>query len=108
MADLQLTLIIRAGTTDTGSCAHRGVKVRSLWALFSVSSLDEAREALRQPENVPKDNKENHIAVWAGKGDAGPVRKEIARWARSHRLTPMERRRLWRRVGSIRLLGLSI
>jgi hypothetical protein len=53
-------------------------KVRSLWTLFSVGTVDDAREALRRRERVLEKNKSQHIHAWskadpAHAGGDGPV-----------------------------------
>src|SRR5579864_4976898 len=54
--------------------------VRSLWTLFSVRTVADAREALRQRECVLEKNKDRHINAWSV-GDA-PLANfpEIATW----------------------------
>jgi hypothetical protein len=55
-------------------------KIRSLWTLFSVGTVAEAREALRQRECVLERNRDRHINAWST-GDAPPASfPEIARW----------------------------
>ena len=54
--------------------------VRSLWTLFSVGTVADAREALRQRESVSEGNKDRHINAWSV-GDAPPANfPEIATW----------------------------
>lgn len=55
-------------------------RVRSLWTLFSVGTVAEASEALRQRECIPEKNKEKHIAAWSA-GEPDPaIFPEIATW----------------------------
>ncbi len=69
--DRRLTLVLVPDYDD---------RVRSLWTLFSVGTVSEAREALRQRECVLKKNKDRHIDAWSA-GDAPPAHfPEIARW----------------------------
>ena len=56
-------------------------RVRSLWALFSVRTVAEAREALRQREGIPEKNRDNHIAAWSAGEQAPAAFPEIAIWA---------------------------
>jgi hypothetical protein len=55
-------------------------KVRSLWTLFSVGSVAEAREGLRLRECVLEKNKAQHIDAWSV-GDAPHATfPEISTW----------------------------
>ena len=70
--DGRLTLVIVPDYTS---------KVRSLWTLFSLGTLPEAREALRRRESVLERNKDTHIASWST-GDAPPsVFPDVGSWA---------------------------
>lgn len=62
-------------------------KIRSLWALFSVNTLEEAREALRTREGVSTEDSKEHIAVWSDEDGNVPVLAEIGSWARNLRLS---------------------
>ncbi len=57
--------------------------VRSLWTLFSLSTIEEAHEALYRREGIPKENKEKYVAVWssAEHGNSKPL--GIAKWAQN-------------------------
>lgn len=56
--------------------------VRSLWTLFSVPTLPEAREALRLREGISTAKAEAHIKAWSG-GDEGESQPPaIGAWAR--------------------------
>lgn len=56
-------------------------KVRSLWGLLSSESVQEARDALQQREDVPDTNKEAHIKAWSA-GDPPPADfPEISMWS---------------------------
>lgn len=55
-------------------------RVRSLWALFSVGTVAEAREALRQREGILGKNKAKHIAAWSAGEEAPATFPEIATW----------------------------
>lgn len=58
-------------------------KVRSLWTLFSVGNVSDAREALRQRECVLEKNKDKHIHAWSV-GDPPPAKfPEIANWVKN-------------------------
>jgi hypothetical protein len=57
------------------------IKVRSLWTLFSVSTIAEAREALCSREEISENNLERDIAVWPNENLHDSVSIEIARWA---------------------------
>lgn len=61
-------------------------KVRSLWALLSVATIAEAREALRRREGVLEKNREKHIAVWSSTDPHDPEPSGISAWARALRL----------------------
>lgn len=62
--------------------------VRSLWTVLSLTDLDEAREALRDREGIPKKNVDKDIGVWKNK-DQSPkdeIKKCIGAWAKPLRL----------------------
>jgi hypothetical protein len=61
--------------------------VRSLWTLFSVDSLVDAREALRRREGVSETNGQTHISAWSGEERADRAGADIAAWARSKRVS---------------------
>lgn len=55
--------------------------VRSLWALMSVHSLDEAKKALAARECIPEKNVPKHIGCWS-RGEPDPACiVEIGTWA---------------------------
>jgi hypothetical protein len=56
--------------------------VRSLWALFSVSDLDVARQALADREGVGKERANIDIGVWSGGEAQSAVDERIAVWGR--------------------------
>jgi hypothetical protein len=72
--DGRLTLVI---------VSKNETKVRSLWTLFSVPTITEAREALCSREEIPDKNMERDIAVWPNENLRDPVSVEIARWAKN-------------------------
>lgn len=76
-SDGRLTLVLVPGYV---------ARVRSLWALFSVAGLEEAREALRERERIPKKNGHKHVDVWSGDERTDPIGQEITNWARGLRL----------------------
>src|SRR6266542_38670 len=74
-SDGRLTLVIVPGTSP----------VRSLWASFSVETVDEAREALRQREGIPEPHAKTHISDWVpSSGSRNSITAEIGTWA--HRM----------------------
>lgn len=69
--DKRITLVLHSSAES----------VRSLWALMSVSSLDEAKKALAAREGIPEKNIPEHIGCWSrGKADP-PCIIEIGAWA---------------------------
>jgi hypothetical protein len=58
-------------------------KVRSLWTLFSVGTVDDAREALRRRERVLEKNKSQHIHAWSKADPAHATFPEISAWVAS-------------------------
>jgi hypothetical protein len=48
-------------------------RVRSLWALFSVGTVAEEQEALRQRESIPEKNKVKHVAAWSAGEQEPPI-----------------------------------
>jgi len=70
--DGRLTLVI---------VPNYGVMVRSLWALFSLPTIEEAKEALRKREGIKKENIEDHVAVWINETDKDVEVSNIAIWA---------------------------
>lgn len=56
--------------------------VRSLWTVFSVDTLADAREALRQREGVAKEHAKAHIAAWSTGDEHESEPPEIGAWAR--------------------------
>ena len=58
-------------------------RVRSLWALFSVGTVADAREALRLREGVGEKSGTKYIAVWPTEGCAPP---SVVAWAHQRRL----------------------
>ena len=57
------------------------VPVRLLWAVMDSTTIDSAKEALRQREGKPKSE---HIGVWS-RGDQSPDSiLELSKWAESH------------------------
>lgn len=59
-------------------------EVRALWACLAVATLDEAREALREREGVPKEQPEC-IGSWPN-GPQSPFQQRIGIWAREQGL----------------------
>ena len=59
-----------------------GPSVRTLWTLFSVPTLSEAREALRQRENIPMAKSAEHIRAWPTADGCESKPQEIGAWAR--------------------------
>ena len=56
--------------------------VRSLWAVMSVDSMREAREALRKRENIPASNLDKHIGHWTSEACSdGLGADEVGQWA---------------------------
>lgn len=55
-------------------------KVRSLWTLFSIGTIVDAREALRQREGVLEENKDRDIAAWSTGSPPPEDFPEIAIW----------------------------
>jgi len=68
--------------------------VRSLWALFSLDDVDNARTRLGEREGVPKDLVMQRIAVWRGGEERDPTCARIAQWARAKNLDTV----LWTRL----------
>ncbi len=57
--------------------------VRSLWTVFCLDTLEEAREALRKRERICRDNARKHIGAWV-KGESPSdtdIEGRIAEWA---------------------------
>ncbi len=63
------------------------VLVRSLWTLFTVSTVESARDALCERENIPEKNQGKHIHFWPDDSPRNSITMEIERWAHSLRLT---------------------
>ena len=60
------------------------ILVRSLWTLFTVSTIDDARLALCQREGMPDKNKDRDIHIWPiNYIPSNSITAEIERWARS-------------------------
>jgi len=58
------------------------VSVRSLWTLFSVNTIEEARESLfRREGGLSEKNIARDIAVWPNRNPNDSVILEIERWA---------------------------
>lgn len=62
---------------------ERFPQVRSLWALLSVTALNEAREALRNREGIPREKAWEDIGHWRGGRGKTRVEQRIGRWART-------------------------
>jgi hypothetical protein len=57
--------------------------VRSLWAVMDTAALDEAREAQRKREGIPKSKVADDIGTWS-RGDAAPaLLVDLPQWAES-------------------------
>lgn len=56
---------------------------RSLWAVMLADSLDEAKDALRKREGIPKEKSEQHIGAWSRGGKAPEMLIELPLWAQS-------------------------
>lgn len=61
-------------------------RVRTLWAPMSLTSLSEAREALRLREGISEKNATSDIAHWNGESAARTLAEHIAEWARNLRI----------------------
>jgi hypothetical protein len=60
--------------------------VRSLWAVMKPTTLDEAIEALRDREGIPKRYTARNVGMWS-RGDATPaLLTDLAEWAESRGL----------------------
>ena len=53
----------------------------SLWAKMSVTSIKNAREALRKREDVPKKNADKHIAHWSKDNWTQDINQRVGSWA---------------------------
>jgi hypothetical protein len=62
--------------------------VRSLWSTLSLSDPDEAREALRDREGIPKRNIEKDIGLWRNDGQppSNEIEERIEVWAKTLKL----------------------
>jgi len=61
--------------------------VRSLWTVLALTDIDEAREALRKREEIPKENINKAIGVWrSGQPPRGEIEKRIDAWAKPLKL----------------------
>ncbi len=56
--------------------------VRSLWAVMDSSTIEEAKEALRNREGIPKKNG-SYIAGWTSGDAAPPLLVDVPQWAAS-------------------------
>jgi len=55
-------------------------RVRSLWTLFSLGTIERAREGLRQREGILEKNKAEHVHAWSTGGPSHPSFPEIGAW----------------------------
>jgi hypothetical protein len=58
--------------------------VRSLWAVMSLTDLDQAREALRQREGIGKEKIDNHIGTWRNNqaNAEDEIHSRVGAWAK--------------------------
>jgi hypothetical protein len=57
--------------------------VPSLWVVMETPGISEAREALREREDIPESNATKHIRAWSEGDTAPPLVLQLPQWAKS-------------------------